>query len=512
MRAEQAATVARLCRGGARRAPERVAIETESARRDVCALDRRSESLAHHLQAVVEPGKRVGIYCPNRIEWVETYIAAHKAGISAVPINHRYRKRELEHILGEARLGLVVHDDTVLADDDVAGRWLTVSRLEVGAAFESAASGTAEPVEPRDSDEDLIVYTSGTTALPKGVVYTRLTQLTSVAVPQLVVGYDPSDRFLLFTPLAHRAAQPLLLCALFMGATTYLLTEYSPGSLITAIRERGITALVGVPTALKDLLRMRASDGVEPMPGVRHVFMSGESVGSDLLREIISLFPNARFSSAYGSTEAGLITFRDHEHMLTHPRSCGRALQGVDVRVVREDGRDAAVAEPGEVVVRAGEPGTYTVAAGYLGAAGVEPFIDADGWFHTGDVATVDDDGFYVIVDRKKDMILSGGMNIASKEVEEIIASHDGVLEVAVTGEPDPRFGERVVAWIVRRDGSTVGEAEIVAHVASQAASYKKPSVVRFVESLPRSPTGKVQKRALRVDSVQDPTTPGEAA
>ena len=504
--------MARLCRGGARRAPDRLAIETEEGGVTFAALDRRSESLARHLQAVVPPGQRVGIYCPNRTEWVETYIAAHKAGVSAVPINHRYRARELEHILADADLGLVVHDDTVLADEDVTALLAGVPTLEVGSAFESAAGGPTEPVEPRHSDEDLIVYTSGTTALPKGVVYTRLTQLTSVSVPQLVVGYDPSDRFLLFTPLSHRAAQPFLLCALFMGATTYLLTEYSPGSLMTAIRAHGITALVGVPTALKDVLRLHADDGVEPMPGVRHVFMSGEGVSSDLLREIMSLFPNARFSSAYGSTEAGLVTFRDHEHMLAHPRSCGRALQGVDVRVIRDDGSDAGIAEPGEVAVRAGEPGTYTVAAGYLGAAGVEPFTDADGWFHTGDIATVDAEGFYVIVDRKKDMILSGGMNIASKEVEEIVASHDGVLEVAVTGESDPRFGERVVAWVVRRDGSSVTEAEIIAHVVSQAASYKKPSEVRFVESLPRSPTGKVQKRALRVDRAQEPTTPGEAA
>jgi long-chain acyl-CoA synthetase len=512
MRSDQAATVARLCRGGARRAPDRLAIETESVGLTFAALDRRSESLAHYLKDAIAPGQRVGIYCSNRVEWVETYIAAHKAGISAVPINHRYRARELEHILGEADLGLVVHDDTVLADGDLQALMVGVPTLPVGAAYEAAASGSSEPVEPRDSDEDLIVYTSGTTALPKGVIYTRLTQLTSVAVPQLVVGYDPSDRFLLFTPLAHRAAQPLLLCALFMGATTYLLTEYSPESLIAAINDRGITALVGVPTALKDLLRLHEGNGVEPMSRVRHVFLSGEGVGSDLLRDIMPLFPNARFSSAYGSTEAGLVTFRDHEHTLTHHRSCGRALQGVDVRLVREDGSDAAGTESGEVIVRAGKPGTYTVAAGYLGATGVESFTDADGWFHTGDVATVDGDGFYAIVDRKKDMILSGGMNIASKEVEEIVASHEGVLEVAVTGEPDPRFGEHVVAWVVRRDGSNVTEADIVAHVASQAASYKKPSVVRFVESLPRSPTGKVQKRALRVDSDQVPTTPGEAA
>ena len=281
------------------------------------------------------------------------------------------------------------------------------------------------------------------------------------------------------------------------------------GMVVVAI---GITALVGVPTALKDLLRLLRTDELEPMAGVRHVFMSGESVGSDLLREIMSLFPNARFGTAYGSTEAGLVTFLDHEHQLAHSRSCGRALQGVEVRLLDDSGSEAATGEPGEVVVRAGTPGTYTVAAGYLGSSGVEPFTDEDGWFHTGDVATVDEEGFYVIVDRKKDMILSGGMNIASKEVEEIVASHAGVEEVAVTGEPDERFGERVVAWVVRRAVSDVAGAEIISHVASQAASYKKPSVVRFVDSLPRSPTGKVLKRALRDDAEPTPTNPGETA
>jgi len=512
MLADEAATVARLCRGGARRAPERNAVESDTGSLTFSELNRRTESVARSLQATVERGKRVGIYCSNRVEWVEAYVAAHKAGIPVVPINHRYRRRELEHILADADLGLVVHDDTVMADDEVRRLLAGVETLSVGPPFERAASGFAEPVLPWIAEEDLIVYTSGTTALPKGVVYTRKTQLASVFLPQLAVGYDPSDRFLLFTPLAHRAAQPLLLCALFMGATTRLLAEYSPEGLVATIRDHDITALVGVPTALKDLLALRAREDCDPMPGVRHVFMSGESVGAGLLREVMALFPNARFSTAYGSTEAGLVTFLDHEHQLAHSRSCGRALQGVDVRLIDEAGAEAAAGEAGEVIVRAGTPGTYTVAAGYLGASGVARFTDTDGWFHTGDLATVDDEGFYVIVDRKKDMILSGGMNIASKEVEEIIASHPAVLEVAVTGEPDQRFGERVVAWVVVREDAPVPEAEIVAHVASQAASYKKPSVVRFVDALPRSPTGKVLKRALRVEAEIPPTSTGETA
>ncbi len=347
----------------------------------------------------------------------------------------------------------------------------------------------------------MIVYTSGTTALPKGVVYTGHTQVTSVFVPQLMAGYDPSDRFLLFTPLAHRAAQPLLLCALFIGATTRLLTTYSADALVAEIREHGVTVLVGVPTALKDLLVLLQRDEIEPLTGVRHLLMTGETVDAGLLGEIMSLFPHARFSSAYGSTEAGLVTYLDHEHQLSHPRSCGRALPGVEVRLVTEDGSDARNGEPGEILVRAGVPGTYTVAAGYLGAAGVEPFTDGDGWFRTGDIAVLDADGFYTIVDRKKDMILSGGMNISSREVEEVVASHPGVREVAVTGEPDTRFGERVVAWVVLQPGFDVGSDEIIAHASSLAASYKKPSVVRFIDALPRSPTGKILKRALRVDA-----------
>ncbi len=494
----EVATVSQLCRGGARRAPDRIAIQTAEQGITFAELDRRTESLARFLVEHVGTGERVGIYCSNRIEWVESYIAAHKAGIPAVPINHRYRHRELEHILRDARLGLVVHDETSRDDDDVQRLLAGIATLEVGPTYEQAATGPADPVTPRPTEEDVIVYTSGTTALPKGVVYTRDTQVTSVCVPQLMAGYDPSDRFLLFTPLAHRATQPLLLCALFMGATTYLLERYSPGALVDAVRDGGVTTLVGVPTALRDLLALRRAEELEPLEGVRHVLMTGETVGADLLAEIISLFPNARFSSAYGSTEAGLVTYLDHEYQLSHSRSCGRVLPGVEIRLVAEDGSDAGAGEPGEILVRAGAPGTYTVAAGYLGAEGVEPFTDDDGWFHTGDIATVDGDGFFVIVDRKKDMILSGGMNISSKEVEEVVASHPDVREVAVTGEPDQRFGERVVAWIVRQPGSDVQPEAIIAHAAAQAASYKKPSVIHFVDSLPRSATGKVLKRALR--------------
>lgn len=501
----EAATVATLCRGGAARAPERNAVEWDGGSRTFAALDRRTDALARHFQRHIgSPSARIGIYCANRIEWIEAYLAAHKAGIPVVPINHYYRSRELRHILDDAEVGFVVHDGTARDDEEVQRLLGTRTTLPVGEAYEQAAGAPGSAPVPWSGREDVIVYTSGTTAKPKGVVYTRATQVTSVFIPQISMGYDPSDRFLLFTPLAHRAAQPLLLCALILGATTFLLERYGPQALASAVHDRQITALTGVPTAMKDLLGLRRAAQLAPMPGVRHVLMSGESMPADLLAEIMALFPRARFGSAYGSSEAGLITFLDHEHQLAHPRSCGRALQGVEIRLSADDGRAVGTDQPGEVLVRAGVPGTYTVAAGYLGVGIAQSFVDTDGWFHTGDIATVDADGFYRIVDRKKDMILSGGMNIASKEVEEVIAAHPGVSEVAVTGEPDERFGERVVAWIVARDGLPRPDAaEIVAHVVSLAAPYKKPRAVRFVDALPRSVTGKVLKRELSASSLR---------
>ncbi len=217
-------------------------------------------------------------------------------------------------------------------DARVQGALDSVGTLAVGDDFDRAAGGSAERVEPRETAEDVLVYTSGTTALPKGVVYTRATQVTSVFVPQMAVGYDPSDRFLLFTPLAHRAAQPLLLCALFMGATTRLLTEYSPAALVSAIRDRGVTALVAVPTALKDILGLRRAEELGPMPGVRHVFLSGESVGSHLLAGGRLLVPERALQLRVREHRGGT---RDV------PRSRGSARAHALVRPRAAGGRDS---------------------------------------------------------------------------------------------------------------------------------------------------------------------------
>lgn len=492
-------TLAMYCRGSARRFPERNVLEWHGGSRTWAEFDHRTDSLAQAFLEATPSGERIGIYCSNRVEWIESYVGAHKAGIAVVPINRRYRRREVDHVVSTAAVGFVVHDETDDDDPDVWSRLDSIGRLPIGPAYERAATSHQLRNAFRGDPEDVIVFTSGTTALPKGVRYTNATQVASLLMPIIAQGLGSFDRFLLFTPLAHRAAQAVLLSALALGSTTYLLDQFAATDLVRVVEERGITVINAVPTALRDLLSLHQQESIPSMEAVRHVFQSGESLPVSTLSEIMALFPNARFGSAYGSTEAGLVSYLDHEDHLERPRSCGRLLPGVDVRLRQDDGNEAPTGEAGEVLVWAGDPGTYTVAAGYLDP--LEPFVDADGWFHTGDVATVDEAGYYRIVDRKKDMILSGGTNISSKEVEEIIASHPGVREVVVTAEPDERFGERVVAWIVEQPGVRLDADQVRRYVADHADPYKRPRVVYFIDSLPRSVTGKLMKRALREDA-----------
>lgn len=505
--AHEGLSLAALVEGTARRFPDRVALVEGERSRRYAELLSRARRLAAHMQAVVPSGRRVAVYGDNRIEWVEAYLAAHLARIPVVPINGRYRSREVAHIVADADVALVLHDEQVSAGEgvpDLLGELATVSFDHP--RYEQLAGGGGVPAldVDRHCSEELVVYTSGTTALPKGTRYTAMNQFASgVLMPMLLSGYDLSDRYLVFTPLAHRGSATFLVCGLVTGATVHLAASYSPAKLVDYARAQEITVLVGVPTALRDLINLRHRDEVDPVECVRHVFLTGEAMPGRFRADAIALFPQARFGSAYGSTECGYVTYLEHEDQLTHPDACGRVVPGVQLRVSDRDGTDLPPGDTGELLVRAGAPGEYTVAAGYLGRDG---FADADGWFATGDLGYVDASGYVHIVDRKKNMIVTGGVNVAAAEVEAIVASHPDVEEVAVVGEPDERLGERVVAWVVARPGASITTEDLREHVGSVAAAIKKPRAVHFVERLPRTATGKVMRRELAAGVATSPT------
>jgi acyl-CoA synthetase (AMP-forming)/AMP-acid ligase II len=461
-------------------------------------LDQRTDALAAHLQERVAPGSRVGIHMKNRIEWAEGLVAAHKAGVPAVPITHRYKHRELSHIVADAGVALLLADEPATADGlGPDGGGLPV--LCPGAEYEAIVSARAGRVTRRETGEDVVMYTSGSTAMPKGVRFTGENLMAGGHMLNLVLGgIQADDRYIVFTPLGHRLGQARVLYGLLSGATGWLMEKYSPVALAEQIAAHDITVVAAVPTAVRDLHNSYRAGEIAPMKSVRLVHLTGEALPLPLRNSVRELLPDARISSFYAATECSLVTHLEHEEHFTHPNSCGRAVPGVEIRIVDDAGSDCPVGAPGEIVVRSGAPGTYLLSAGYLSQPDGEPMIDAEGWYATGDIGMLDAQGYLTIVDRKKDVIVSGGLNISARDVEEMIATCPGVREVAVTGQPDEHFQERVVAWVVREDASTVTAEDIVRWVSERAASYKKPKEVRFLSALPRTASGKVAKRELQ--------------
>jgi long-chain acyl-CoA synthetase len=231
---------------------------------------------------------------------------------------------------------------------------------------------------------------------------------------------------------------------------------------------------------------------------LRHVIVTGEAFPVELKRRLIGLLPNVQLHSFFAMTEAGTVCSLEHEEQFTHPASVGRPTPGVEVKLVDENGKEVSVGDAGEMLVRSGVPGSFTTMRAYYNRPEETAKALADGWLHTGDMARFDADGYLYIVDRKKDMVLSGGFNIYTKEVEQALLEHEAIVDVAVVGAPDPVYGEAVVAFIELRPGHSLDETDVLAHIKSRIASYKKPKYVYFVDALPRNAVGKVLKHQLR--------------
>ncbi len=272
---------------------------------------------------------------------------------------------------------------------------------------------------------------------------------------------------------------------------------------IDLIEAEGVTVVSLVPTIARMLL-----PEIEKRPqacrSIRIVVATGEAFPEDVQLRLTELLPQVRVYGFYSQTEGGFMASLSPEDRLTHPGSVGRPVPTVEVRIVDDNMRDVAPGEPGEILVRCGAPGERSVMRGYyqLPDANAEAFID--GWLRTGDVGRMDDDGFLYFVDRAKDMIVSGGLNIYSREVELALAKHAAVADAAVIAVPDPEFGEAVMAFVELAPGRTVSQDELVEHCRTHIAGYKKPKHVSFVAALPRNTTGKVMKGPLRDQARQE--------
>lgn len=500
-----------ILRAQARRHPDKMALICETEQISYRDLDRRILSVANGLRAYgLGPGDRIVLFLPNGVEIVELLYAAFALGAIVVPVTTRLTARELQHICADSQPRAIVFEGSgtaiaeVLSDNPDAVRITTGPVVDGAVAYAELRTADAAPLPslPVTSDDAVIMYTSGTTGQPKGAIITHSNIVTQHCFVNAVEwGISSADRYLVTTPLAHRTGFARLANALTLGGVLVIMTRFDPHEAVETIAREAITVAGMVPTVCRMLLPEIKADPSR-CASLRRIVVTGEAFPVDLKRQFLALLPDVRLVSFFAMTEVGGVTSLSHEEQFDHASSIGRPTPGVEVRIVDETGRDAAIGEPGELLVRVGEPGRYSVMRGYYNRPEETAQAIKDGWIHTGDVAKADNDGYLYIVDRKKDMVLSGGFNIYTKEVEQALMENPDVADAAVVGVPDAVFGEAVAAFIEPRAGSVSTAASVIAHVRGLVAGYKKPKYVFIVDALPRNSLGKVLKRELRDQAV----------
>ncbi len=456
-----------------------------------------------------QEGDRVAIMSRNSVEYLELYAACALAGIIMVPVNFRLSDAEVGWICENTQPRVVFYTPeyqqtrnflsqghqyirNFICIDEAPG---TDTRF---AELRNAAPGYQLDYRAKERDAACIVHTSGTTGKAKGAV---LGQGGLFAVANAIASdaaIEETDVGLVMQPLFHVGARFLQLAHHARGAAIRLESAFEPATVWKILAEKQVTTIQLVPTMLAILLEQYSDD--YPQTSLKTIFYSTAPIANELLRKGLSVFGQV-FLQQYGSTEAGQVTSlakslhlaEGNEQEQAWLQSAGQVNQGVNVQIIDANDRPVVAGEIGEICVK--NPWLFL---GYWNNKEATKAALTKEYLHMGDMGYLDEQGFLFIVDRKKDMIISGGENIYPREVELALEIHPAVSEVAVIGIPDPRWGESVLAVVVRKERAAVSESELVAHCQAHIASYKKPRKVQFVDALPRNSMGKVDKPAIR--------------
>ena len=441
-------------------------------------------------------GDRVAILAANRHEYLEAYLGVPAAGFVVVPLNTRHARPELEYALRDSGTRVLVTDR-----DPAPFRGLVERVVEIGDGYESLLAG-ASPMElGRGVGEDDLAglfYTGGTTGASKGVMLSHRNLIANAFHWMATVPHRESDRFLVMAPLFHAAGSNGVLSAIWTGATQITLPAFDPAAALDLIARHGVTGSLGVPTMLAALAEEQHARPRQTGT-LRLLAHGGSPIATEVIRRTHAAFPSAELVEVYGATELSPLAtaLRGEQEWVDDPRgrSCGRAIPGVELRVLDVEGRELRRGEVGEVVVRG-----PNVMQGYWNKPEQTAAALRHGCYWTGDLGRLDEEGFLFLVDRSKDMIVTGGENVYSTEVEEVLYRHPAVLEAAVFGVPDDRWGEAVHAVVVPRpERADVDPADLIAFCHQHIAGYKAPKAIDLrSEPLPKSGPGKVLKRELR--------------
>jgi acyl-CoA synthetase (AMP-forming)/AMP-acid ligase II len=491
----------------AQRSPDKPMTVFEGSTTTYGEMAARATALAGGLAARgVGPGDVVGLLSYNCPEFLETLFAANYLGAVAMPINWRLAAPEVRYILDHARARALVCDDALLepAADATKGLEDTLARAVVaGPAPEGwatltelrAAAHQVARVEAAPDDVHRLMYTSGTTGHPKGVMLTHANLAWKNLAHITEFGFNGDDLGLACGPLYHVGALDLTTTTLVAaGATVVVHRTFDAAAVVDELERSRITTVWLAPAMVNAIMALPDIEARD-LSSVRVVINGGEKMPIPLIERIQRAFPSAWFADAYGLTETvSGDTFLDRHSLVAKLGSVGRPCLYLDLDVWDEEGRPVGPGRRGEIVLRGPK-----VFRGYWRDPEATAAAFAGGWFHTGDIGVRDDNGYLYIVDRLKDMIVSGGENIAGSEVERVLYEHEAVLEAAVVGRPDDRWGEVPVAFVALRPGATAGAQELAEHCRSRLAKFKVPKEISFVDALPRNPSGKVLKRELRL-------------
>ncbi len=473
-------------------------------------LDATINRLAHALVARgVRGGSRIALMLPNGVEYLIAQQALARLGATAVQIGYRLKAGEIAYILENAEpTATIVHHDYIAAMLEarklagkggamiVVGGDVTAGSPEME-EWDRALAAASPEMPPRVKGGDgggVIVYTSGTTGKPKGANRAwRKTGFESVADMILQVGMRADDRHLVTCPLYHSAAPAFVAIMMSLGATIVLQNHFEPEAALDIIQKERVTCSLMVPTMLIRMSNLpQETLRKYDTSSLRWVMSGAAPLTTEAARRFMQHFGPILWNF-YGATETGLVTLAGPHDHVSRPGTIGKKLRGNDIRLLDDTGSDVAAGGVGELFAR-----NSTLISGYHRNDEATRSSQREGFFSVGDCGRIDADGYYYLESRKSDMVISGGVNIYPREIEDHLSTHPAILEAAVIGVPDPEWGETLRAFIVLRNGEHLSETDVINFCREHLADYKRPRKVTFLSEMPRNPTGKILKRELR--------------
>jgi fatty-acyl-CoA synthase len=486
------------------------------------AIDRVARAL---IAGGLEKGDRVGIWSPNCAEWVLVQYASAKVGAILVNINPAYRPSELEYVLNQSGCRMLISARQFKTSDyagmleEVEPRLRFLERtvyLESSGWDELLAEGDGADLETRRSSLEFddpinIQYTSGTTGFPKGATLSHHNILNNGFFVGEYCGYTEEDRVCIPVPFYHCFGMVLgnLACTSHGASMVIPSPAFDPHEVLSAVQEERCTSLYGVPTMFIADLEHPDFERFD-LSSLRTGIMAGAPCPVEVMKRVVSEMNMEEVTICYGMTETSPVSTQTvaEDSLDKRVSTVGRVHPHVEIKIIEpRSGRTLLRGEPGELLTRG-----YSVMLGYWDdPERTQEAIDAARWMHTGDLATMDEDGYVDIVGRIKDMVIRGGENVYPREIEEFLYTHPDVVDAAVHGVPDPKYGEEIMAWVKLREGASVSEDDLRELCRAQIARFKVPRYIRFADEFPMTVTGKIQKFKMREQAMKELAPPEEA-